>query len=247
MNLTPEFSLASGESRTQTMPTLATGESTQLDWQLRFNGRALGDRLIGIAVDGAGTHSAVHRAVYAPTIPNVLYGTATDENGTPISGGTITVFVGDTVVGSALTQSDGRYVVLGLAPGDYRVRLASAGRADSYFTGSVHADQDSLGRSSNPSTFGAAANHSTFSYPNPVREGRAKISFYTTGSESGRIKIFDSKMRLVQELPAESAGAGWNNVDWPIDDVANGVYFYQLDLGGKAEVGKIAVLKKQRR
>jgi hypothetical protein len=249
LNLTPDLEVSPGYQITRPVETtlgggiVAAGESAQIDWQITSNGRYLGLRQYSLTVN-AGRKSNALRSITTATIPNVLYGVATDSNGNPVSGATITVFQGSAIVGTALTQSDGKYVVQGLSPGEYTVRLSVAGRPDSYFQAFV-SDSSSGGRTGNPSAFEASAALTTYAYPNPVREGNSRIAFYTESAEAAEVQIFTTAGQLITTLTLATTGAGWHTVDWPINQVANGVYFYQVKVGDNYARGKIAVLKRR--
>ncbi len=250
LNFTPDFQLSPGYSRTRAIEETAgaglvsAGKTTQIDWQLTSNGRQLGERTFSLSVDANGKHVNLTRNITTLTIPNLLYGQATDENGNPIAGATITVLRGETIVGTATTQSDGTYSVQGLAPGSYTVRLSVSGKPDSSFT-AVVTDGNSPGVTGNPGSFAVGSALQAFAYPNPAREGRVHITYFTGSASSVEVQIFTTSGELIRTISDGSAGAGWHAVDWSIDDVANGVYFYLVKAGSSRTRGKIAVIKRR--
>ncbi len=250
LNFTPDFQLSPGFTRLRAVEesagsgSVSAAKTAQIDWQLTSNGRQLGQRTISVSLDANGNHSSVTRDIVTQTIPNLLYGQATDENGNPISGATISVLSGGTVVATATTQSDGTYSVQGLPPGSYTVRLSVSGRPDIYST-AVVTDGNVTGVTGNPSDFAAGNNLQAFAYPNPVREGRVHITYFTDTATSADIQIFTTSGELVRTIPGSDVGTGWHVVDWSIDDVANGVYFFQVKSGSNRTHGKIAVIKRR--
>jgi hypothetical protein len=66
-----------------------------------------------------------------------------------------------------------------------------------------------------------------------------------TAATSAEVKIFDAAGRTILTLPVDAPGPGWHEVEWNIADVANGVYFYQVEAGGTRKAGRIAVLKRK--
>ena len=250
LNFTPDLQLASGYTKARPIEgtsgsgTLAAGKNTQIDWQILSKGRHLDARPISLSIDSDGKHSSVVRNVTVQTIAGLLYGQATDENGNPVAGASITVLCGGAAVASAATQSDGTYSVQGLAPGTYDLRMSVAGRPDGYLTASV-AGGTSSAVSGNPSSFGAGTNLQSFAYPNPARSGKAHISFFTSGAASCDIELFTASGELIRKIPYSASGAGWHSVDWDIDGVANGVYLYQITAGGGRSRGRVAVLKRR--
>ena len=90
-----------------------------------------------------------------------------------------------------------------------------------------------------------------FAYPNPfspVADQFVRIRFETADGTSSRIRVFDFGMNLVRELdvPARSAGiaeATWDGVDDDGLRVANGTYFYVVEVDGSSLWGKILVLE----
>jgi hypothetical protein len=247
--MTPDFSLVPGYTAhhaiedTPSAGVLTSSASTQVDWQLTTYGRYVGPRQVSLQVTN-GAVNTLRRGFTVTSIPNAVYGQATDESGAPIAGATVTVLQGSTVVGSDVTQANGTYAVGSLPPGAYSVRLTIAGRPDTFAQATVGAGTLD-GRTGNPGAFATAANLQSFSYPNPVHEGSAHITFFIETAQSAEVKIFTSAGQLIKTLAVPAAGAGWQSVDWRIDDVANGVYFYQVSIGTTRSRGKIAVIKRR--
>ena len=90
----------------------------------------------------------------------------------------------------------------------------------------------------------------TYAYPNPFSpqsDQFVRIRYDSDGG-SDAVRIFDFRMQLVRELSAESSGAGEREIAWDGTDengyrVANGVYFYVVDVRDESARGKIQVLE----
>ncbi len=248
LNLLPGFQLLGGQSATKPVEYAAgsgivpPGKTAQVDWDVIAYGRHLGTQKLSLT---AGNNTCL-RDVYLTAIPNAIYGQATTDAGSPLAGAAITVYNRGVVVAAASTQSDGRYLVSGLPPGEYTVRLSGTGLPDSYFQARVAAGSDPAdAQTVNPGAFAAGADADAFVYPNPIRQGNAKISFYTEASASATVEIFDSSGRSIKTISVDAPGPGWHEADWSVDSAANGVYFYKVTAGSRSNRGKIAVLKRR--
>ncbi|MGH7496463.1 MAG: hypothetical protein ACREOO_29285 [bacterium] len=99
----------------------------------------------------------------------------------------------------------------------------------------------------------------TYAYPNPyspfrhnqfVGDGYVRFQYQTTKPTQVTIKVFDFAMDLVAEIvsskPRSVAGNYaeiWNGKNYRGDPVANGVYFYRVELEGDGVLwGKVMVL-----
>ena len=99
----------------------------------------------------------------------------------------------------------------------------------------------------------------TYAYPNPFSpfrqnnirdDGHVRFQYNTTGPTQVTVKVFDFAMELVAEVVSqkERPVAGqyaeiWNGRNTRGDLVANGVYFYRIDLQGEGTFwGKVMVL-----
>ncbi len=218
--------------------------TAQIDWALTANGRYTGIRQIVVKAVGAGAVAKAVTSLIVLAIPNALYGIATDTNGSPIAGATITAYFAGTLVGTATSQSDGRYAMGGLAPGTYQLRMSAPGRADTFAEGRVVASSSEAGFTANPIDFAAQAPKG-FIYPSPVREDRAFISFYAASAGSGTCKIFDAAGHLIEEISIQALGTGWNVANWDTSKIVNGTYLFFIDIPGSSTKGKVSVLKRQ--
>jgi photosystem II stability/assembly factor-like uncharacterized protein len=89
----------------------------------------------------------------------------------------------------------------------------------------------------------------TYAYPNPFSPasfGQIRLRF--SGDGAARVRIFDFGMQLVRTLDEGNAGTGERELLWDGFDsrgvrVANGPYFYAVEVGGRTLRGKILVVE----
>lgn len=90
----------------------------------------------------------------------------------------------------------------------------------------------------------------SYAYPNPFTpgvDGYCRIRVDLTADGTADLRVFDFGMRLVRELETP-VRSGANEILWDglSDDgtrIANGTYFYVVDVGGRESTGKILVLR----
>ena len=90
----------------------------------------------------------------------------------------------------------------------------------------------------------------SYAYPNPFTpgvDGFCRIRVDLTADGTAHLRIFDFGMQLVRELEAP-VRLGANEILWDgLTDggtrIANGTYFYVVDVGGSESTGKILVLR----
>jgi hypothetical protein len=85
------------------------------------------------------------------------------------------------------------------------------------------------------------------SSPNPFR-GTTTIRFTLASGDEARLRIFDLAGRQVRDLTHRAAAAGPQEVSWDGRDgesraLPSGVYFFQLDSGGRSVTRKLALLR----
>lgn len=86
-----------------------------------------------------------------------------------------------------------------------------------------------------------------YSAPNPTRDG-ARIAFTLTGEALVHCRIFDTQKRLVWHHPETHFAAGSNVIWWDGSNsadrkVAAGMYYNELEVGGRREARKVVVLR----
>lgn len=105
---------------------------------------------------------------------------------------------------------------------------------------------------------GTSGEPRVYAYPNPFSplrhnqiggDGFVRFQFNTTSNTSATIRIFDFAMDLVTTIEGGSFAANqdgvipWNGKNADGDLLANGVYFYQLDLAGEGKYwGKVIII-----
>jgi hypothetical protein len=102
--------------------------------------------------------------------------------------------------------------------------------------------QDETGDREKPSEFTLSQ-----SYPNPFNQ-TTKIEFTLAKSGFVSLNIYDILGRKVKTLVSEHLSSGYKSVLWDGknesgDDVASGIYFYQLKVGNFSETKKLVLLK----
>jgi hypothetical protein len=102
--------------------------------------------------------------------------------------------------------------------------------------------RDETGSRERPSEFDLSQN-----YPNPFNPS-TKIEFTLARSGFVTLQIYDTLGRKVRTLVSEELSSGYKSVIWDGknedgDEVASGVYFYQLKVGDFSEPKKMLLLK----
>lgn len=77
--------------------------------------------------------------------------------------------------------------------------------------------------------------------PNPAGS-RTQISFNLPAASQAELSVFNIAGQKVATLAKGTMAAGENSVEWKTQNVPNGVYFYQLQVGGRSFSQKIIVL-----
>jgi flagellar hook assembly protein FlgD len=77
---------------------------------------------------------------------------------------------------------------------------------------------------------------------NPTRD-YATISYAITKPGMVSLKVYDGTGRLVETLVNNTQEAGIQTVTWDAQNVANGVYFLQLEAENQTAVHKLILVK----
>lgn len=81
-------------------------------------------------------------------------------------------------------------------------------------------------------------------YPNPARGSIVNFVFYSEDDTTASIRIFNTALRLVDEIKAPVAGQQVNQITWNISGMAPGIYLYQIRVGAKKiKIRKLAIIK----
>ncbi len=192
--------------------------------------------------------------VYQAYRPGAVAGICSSSTGGGLSGVTVTAIRGGQARNSEVTGDDGSYVLPGLEPGLYDLRLFKTDAVDTTLAGvfvrwgrttlmpvvtGVEGPSTPLGV---PESFSLAP-----SYPNPFR-GRSTIQFSVP--QSGRVElcVYNILGQRVKTLVSGNLAAGRHSVAWAGDDdrgakVASGVYLYRLTAGGQSAVRRMTVVR----
>lgn len=84
----------------------------------------------------------------------------------------------------------------------------------------------------------------TYVYPNPVRSRNARFRVYTKEPARLMLKIYTPHGQFVYSREINANGIGYVEFDWDSSNIANGVYFYQVEATGLRSGIKEKVLKK---
>ncbi len=79
-------------------------------------------------------------------------------------------------------------------------------------------------------------------YPNPFNP-KTIISYSLPKASNVKIMIYNIKGQLVETLVDAQKPAGSHTVDWNVEDMSSGIYFYKLKSGNYNETKKMLLLK----
>ncbi|MCP4581018.1 MAG: T9SS type A sorting domain-containing protein, partial [candidate division Zixibacteria bacterium] len=79
-------------------------------------------------------------------------------------------------------------------------------------------------------------------YPNPFN-AQTTISYTLTEPSEVTLEIYDILGNLVETLVDQSQPAGHHQISWHANDVSSGMYFYKIQVGDRAEIDKLVLLK----
>jgi predicted esterase len=79
-------------------------------------------------------------------------------------------------------------------------------------------------------------------YPNPFNP-TTTISYELPKSSFVKLSIYNINGRLVATLVNEKKNAGYYSVEWNVEKVSSGIYFYQINAGDFTSTGKCLLLK----
>jgi len=75
-------------------------------------------------------------------------------------------------------------------------------------------------------------------WPNPFQD-RSQIFFRTRASEPFRLKVFDTRGKLIKDFGAKQSPWPWQKLTWDTRSVTPGVYLLSLRVGNKQFVKKV--------
>jgi len=79
-------------------------------------------------------------------------------------------------------------------------------------------------------------------YPNPFNPA-TKIEFSITKKTDVQLIVYDISGAVVALLVNESLSSGSYSVEWDASNMASGIYFYRLNVGGQSFIKKMTLLK----
>lgn len=80
-------------------------------------------------------------------------------------------------------------------------------------------------------------------WPNPAKSN-VNISYYYTGNQKPRIKIYDTSGQLVKEIKPKNKGNTTTVTEWNTANTANGNYFIRLIIGENQITRKVNIMKQ---
>ncbi|MCF7913247.1 MAG: carboxypeptidase regulatory-like domain-containing protein [Candidatus Cloacimonetes bacterium] len=177
-----------------------------------------------------------------------------NDNGDPVANANVVILnENETVLGYAVTNNDGYYLVDGLPTGNLTgiatkvlyesdeepVNMTTTGTADFVINPETTTDAPEDGITPAAMTLS--------NYPNPFNPVTT-ISFAITDAGYTTLNIYNISGQKIATLVAESLTAGVYNVSWngtanSGSQVASGMYFYRLQSGGNTVTNKMVLMK----
>ncbi len=249
-NLVPGLVFDTGETAEKAIePPVPAEEIVQEDWSIKALGTMTGYLDLSVTCYAEGKNQTITKSIYIPALPNSIHGRVTNSDAQPLVSVTINIFYNGALVASTTPFSDGTFLIEDLTPGTYQLVATS----DEYANRTMPVNVGSGTDTENINVvlfrpFEDTEKLEAFCYPNPVRQNPVRIVFYTEESAEVEVEIFTTAGKRVKTYNTTTNGSGHFGVDWNINDVANGVYFYRVTAtwGGKERtvIKKIAVIKR---
>ncbi len=89
----------------------------------------------------------------------------------------------------------------------------------------------------------STATFTILTYPNPAESGQVRIRIRSNQDAKSSIKIYNLAADILFNDEQQITAYINNEYVWPIDNVASGVYFAMVKVGGKSELVKIGITK----
>ncbi|MFH1258578.1 MAG: carboxypeptidase regulatory-like domain-containing protein [Elusimicrobiota bacterium] len=245
LNLPPEMFLAPGETLTKNVPNVNVGDGAQLSWNVKTYGKYNFKRWFSATVNANGSSKTGSRAIYVPGRAGSVFGQLTNAANIPIANATVELWT-NSLVRTLTTGADGTYLFANLASGNYQIRAVASGYPSVTIPATANSDNYSS-FSANPILSAVLQTKlETYPYPNPVREGDVHIRFYLEEVKDVKIKFFSPDGELIETKSVSGNKTGWNETNWNVEGLANGLYLYLLESDSETARNKIAVIKWQR-
>ena len=247
-NLTPGLVFDTGETAEKSLGTVAEDKIIQRDWKIEALGTMCGYLDLSITCYAEGKSKTVTRQIYIPALPNSIHGRVTNCNVQPLPNATINVLHKGALVATTTPFSDGTFLIEDLPAGNYELVVTAPGYADRTMPVDVGSDKDT--ENTNIVLFRPYEDEEkleAFCYPNPTRKNPARFVFYTEEQAAVKVELFTVTGKRIKTYNINTSGKGYYEVEWDIEEVANGVYLYRItaNWGGKERsvIKKIAIIK----
>ncbi len=178
------------------------------------------------------------------------------QNGRPLQGSIIYAIAqhNGNPLGAAVSESDGRFAIVGLTPGTYRLQAMKPGFAQTITAPFTLVQQSGLPATATSnitlieSPTDAQPGQEPFAfqlmqnYPNPFNPStRITFSLHVAGLAS--LQVFDLLGQEVAVLVNEVLQPGTYTVEFSGSNLASGVYYYRLKAGGSIETRKMLLIR----
>jgi hypothetical protein len=171
----------------------------------------------------------------------------------PIAGVTVSANKGTLTKNSEQTKTDGSYILAGLEPGYYDVKLYKAGSVDSTVKnilvkwGRKTDSVNCLGIEGKPVSAEQYAFKLGQAYPNPAKN-QTTISYQLPVRANMELIVYNVLGQKVKTLVNGSQNPGWHSATWNGRDnsgrkVSSGIYLYRLTTGSGTAVKKLVVIR----
>ena len=248
-NLAPGLVFDTGEIAEKPLGDVPAEEIVQREWRIKPLGSITGYVNFSVTCYAEGKNQTITKSIYIPALPNSIHGRVTNSDAQPLVGATINIFYNGMLIATTTPFSDGTFLIEDLTPGTYQIVATSDEYADRTMPVSVGSGTDT--ENINVVLFRPFEDKEkleAFCYPNPVRGSLVRIVFYTEEPAEVKVELFTTAGKRIKTYNTTTNGRGHFEVDWDLDDVANGVYLYRVTAtwGGKERtvVKKIAVIKR---
>lgn len=157
-------------------------------------------------------------------------------------------------LGAAVSERDGDFAIVGLAPGTYRLQAMKPGFAQATNAPITLLQQSGLPATANasialvesPTDAQPEARPTTFrlmqNYPNPFNPS-TRITFTLAAAGFTTLRVYDMLGREVTTLVNDHLQAGTHTVEYSPANLASGVYYYRLSAGGSLAVRKMVLIR----
>ena len=79
--------------------------------------------------------------------------------------------------------------------------------------------------------------------PNPISGNGGTIEYSVPFDQQGEISIYNSTMQKVATIYDGQMVEGRQTIDVPVNELANGAYYFKITMGQKEELGRLVIQK----